>query len=178
LVVRVSDGSIIQRLEHDEFGRTLVNTNAGFIPFGFAGGLEDFNTGLLRFGARDYDSIVGRWTAKDPILFSGGDNNLYGYVLQDPVNWIDPTGAMSENTVKQAARRGFWAGMITGSVVAIVTKNPWASLASGVIGFGVGAGTIIVPEYLDEQFSSSSNLSSSMHPLERTPASKNVCPLK
>ncbi len=35
---------------------------------------------------------MGRWTAKDPILFEGGDWSLYGYVLQDPINWIDPDG--------------------------------------------------------------------------------------
>jgi len=29
---------------------------------------------------------------KDPILFAGGDTNLYGYVLGDPVNGIDPEG--------------------------------------------------------------------------------------
>jgi hypothetical protein len=29
---------------------------------------------------------------KDPILFNGGDTNLYGYVLQDPVNWVDYEG--------------------------------------------------------------------------------------
>ena len=46
----------------------------------------------MRFGVRDYDAEVGRWTAADPILFAGGDTNLYGYVLNDPVNWIDPGG--------------------------------------------------------------------------------------
>ncbi len=30
--------------------------------------------------------------SKDPILFAGGDTNLYGYVLQDPINLIDPSG--------------------------------------------------------------------------------------
>jgi len=29
---------------------------------------------------------------KDPIGFAGGDTNLYGYVLGDPVNFVDPTG--------------------------------------------------------------------------------------
>jgi len=46
----------------------------------------------VRFGARDYDAEVGRWTAKDPIGFEGGDSLLYGYVLGDPVNSFDPRG--------------------------------------------------------------------------------------
>lgn len=57
-----------------------------------AGGIYDVDTGLVRFGARDYDASVGRWTAKDPIRFSGGDTNLYGYVLVDPVNFVDSDG--------------------------------------------------------------------------------------
>jgi uncharacterized protein RhaS with RHS repeats len=39
-----------------------------------------------------YDSQTGRWLSKDPILFDGMDTNLYGYVLQDPINLIDITG--------------------------------------------------------------------------------------
>ena len=54
--------------------------------------MHDSDTQLTRFGAHDYDAETGRWTAKDPILFDGGDSNLYGYVLQDPVNGIDPSG--------------------------------------------------------------------------------------
>ncbi|MFP3960574.1 MAG: RHS repeat-associated core domain-containing protein [Spirochaetaceae bacterium] len=65
-----------QELTYDVFGRVLSDTAPGFQPFGFAGGLYDSDTGLLRFGARDYDPIVGRWTAKDPILFRGGQVNL------------------------------------------------------------------------------------------------------
>lgn len=41
---------------------------------------------------RNYDPETGRWTSKDPILFDGGDVNLYGYVLGDPVNGVDPEG--------------------------------------------------------------------------------------
>jgi len=54
--------------------------------------LYDNDTGLVRFGYRDYDPYTGKWTAKDPIGFSGGDSNLYGYVLGDPVGGIDPIG--------------------------------------------------------------------------------------
>ncbi len=43
------------RLDYDEFGRVLLDTNPGFQPFGFAGGHYDPDTQLVRFGARDYD---------------------------------------------------------------------------------------------------------------------------
>lgn len=66
------------------------------LPFGFPGGLYDQHTGLIRFGFRDYDPETGRWTARDPIGFAGGDTNLYGYVLGDPVNGIDPEGLKVE----------------------------------------------------------------------------------
>jgi RHS repeat-associated protein len=92
LIVNTSNGAVAQRMDFDEFGNVLSDTNVGFQPFGFAGGLYDADTKLVRFGARDYDAEVGRWTAKDPILFRGGDTNLYGYVLNDPINFIDPNG--------------------------------------------------------------------------------------
>ena len=46
----------------------------------------------MRFGYRDYAPGIGRWTAKDPIFFAGGDTNLYGYCLNDPIDWVDPEG--------------------------------------------------------------------------------------
>jgi uncharacterized protein RhaS with RHS repeats len=36
--------------------------------------------------------VTGRWTAKDPIRFDGGDANLFGYVANNPINWVDPEG--------------------------------------------------------------------------------------
>jgi RHS repeat-associated protein len=92
LVVKVSDGSVVERIDYDEFGVVSSDTSPGFQPFGFAGGLYDADTKLVRFGARDYDAMVGRWTAKDPIRWWGGQPNLYQYCLGDPLNLIDPTG--------------------------------------------------------------------------------------
>jgi RHS repeat-associated protein len=92
-VVADSTGSVIKRIDYDSFGNIIAESSEDLkIPFGFAGGLHDRHTGLLRFGYRDYDPDVGRWTAKDPIFFAGGDTDLYGYVLNDPVNFVDPTG--------------------------------------------------------------------------------------
>ncbi|MCI0544360.1 MAG: RHS repeat protein, partial [Actinobacteria bacterium] len=95
LVVNAGDGTVAQRLDYDAFGRVLTDTNPGFQPFAFAGGLYEYQTGLVRFGARDYDPETGRWTAKDPIGFAGGDANLYGYVVADPINAMDPSGLWS-----------------------------------------------------------------------------------
>lgn len=92
LVIDSNSGAIIQQIDYDEFGNVLNDTNPGFQPFGFAGGLYDPDTKLVRFGARDYDAETGRWTSKDPIDFFGGDTNLYGYCLNDPVNWRDQDG--------------------------------------------------------------------------------------
>ena len=49
----------------------------------------------MHFGFRDYDPDIGRWTAKDPLLFAGSETDLYGYCLNDPVNLTDPMGLWS-----------------------------------------------------------------------------------
>jgi RHS repeat-associated protein len=92
LVVDTTSGAIAQRLDYDEFGVVLTDTNPGFQPFGFAGGLYDSQTGLLRFGARDYDAQTGRWTVKDPLGLDEDETNLYAYVGNDPVNAVDAEG--------------------------------------------------------------------------------------
>lgn len=104
LVVDAQTGEIAQRLDYDAWGRVTTDTQPGFQPFGFAGGLYDPDTGLVRFGLRDYDAEAGRWTAKDPIGFLGGDSNLYAYVGNDPVNATDPSGLF--NPAKGAAGVG------------------------------------------------------------------------
>jgi RHS repeat-associated protein len=62
------------------------------IPISFLGGLYDKDAKLIKFGYRDYDPNTGKWITKDPIKFDGGDINLYNYVINDPVNGVDPWG--------------------------------------------------------------------------------------
>jgi RHS repeat-associated protein len=92
-IVANTVANVLKKIKYDSFGNIIQDTNPSFaIPFGFAGGLHDRDTGLVRFGYRDYDPDTARWTAKDPIGFAGGDTDLYGYCLNDPVNWVDPEG--------------------------------------------------------------------------------------
>ena len=51
----------------------------------------DEGNGLLYMRARYYDPAIGRFINKDPIGLLGGIN-MYAYVGNNPVNWIDPWG--------------------------------------------------------------------------------------
>jgi RHS repeat-associated protein len=104
LVINSATGQIAQRMDYDEFGNVLFDSNPGFQPFGFAGGLYDRDTLLVRFGTRDYDAETGRWTAKDTLLFNGGDPNFYAYVLSDPINRFDSPGLQSKGITFRTAR--------------------------------------------------------------------------
>jgi RHS repeat-associated protein len=92
LIVDISTGTVVERIDYDEFGNLLSDTAPGTQPFTFAGGRTDLDTGLVRFGARDYAPSIGRWTASDPIRFDAGDTNLFGYVMGNPIMSIDPLG--------------------------------------------------------------------------------------
>lgn len=86
--------------------------------------MYDQDTGLTRFGARDYEASTGKWTAKDPIQFAGGDSNLYGYVLTDPVNFIDASGLIRANTSCVGAGCGIARStMSTANQVAVAVGN-------------------------------------------------------
>ncbi|HEX4955191.1 MAG TPA: RHS repeat-associated core domain-containing protein [Thermoanaerobaculia bacterium] len=104
LVIDSATCQVVQRIDYDALGRITLETNPGFQLLGFAGGLYDPQTGLVRFGARAYDPAVGRWTAKDPPGFAAGDTSLYGCVVQGPNDRIDPTGLAPGPGVFERAR--------------------------------------------------------------------------
>jgi RHS repeat-associated protein len=108
LVVNTATGAIAQRMDFDTFGNVLQDTNPGFQPFGFAGGLYDPDTRLVRFGRRDYEPSTGRWTAKDPVGFAGGSTNLYSYVRNRPIDLRDPNGTDGDQS-----QEGVYEGVVT-----------------------------------------------------------------
>jgi RHS repeat-associated protein len=98
LIVDTGSGQIVEQIDYDSWGNVVADTNPGFQPFGFHGGLYDPDTRLVRQGARDYDSESGRWTAPDPTSYAGESSNLYEYVADDPINNIDTTGTACTRT--------------------------------------------------------------------------------
>jgi len=58
-VIDVKTHEIVQKLEYDHLGKVIVDTNPGFQPFGYAGGMYDPETGLTNFGDSDYYAEAG-----------------------------------------------------------------------------------------------------------------------
>ena len=88
----------------------------------------------MRFGYRDYDPETGRWTAKDPIGFDGGDENLFDYVQNDPVNMIDPLGLRLSSGQNAAVAT---VGAVAGFVGSIIAGPAGGAIAGGVTGFAL-----------------------------------------
>jgi RHS repeat-associated protein len=96
-VVMDDMGNVVDSIERDAFGNVVTESAPAFdLPLGFAGGIPDRVTGLVRFGLRDYDPATGRFTARDPALFDGSPKNLYAYAGSAPVEARDPSGLVFE----------------------------------------------------------------------------------
>lgn len=78
-----SSGSLTALNGTDSFGN---------LGYNFTGRENDDFLGQMYYRARMYDPQLGRFTSEDPIGFSGGDINLYGYVKNKPMSSRDPFG--------------------------------------------------------------------------------------
>ena len=91
-------------------------TKAGFLPYGassstsgtfrYTGARIDAETnGLYDFRARIYSPALGRFLQTDPLGSAAGPN-LYAYVGNDPLNWVDPYGLVAEDPQADAGGAG------------------------------------------------------------------------
>jgi RHS repeat-associated protein len=94
------EGQIVERYTYDIFGQATVWALGGLIitgsayrnRFTYTGREWLGEIGLYDYRNRVYSAELGRFLQTDPILFQAGDVNIYRYVANDPVNWIDPEG--------------------------------------------------------------------------------------
>jgi RHS repeat-associated protein len=139
MAVDAASGAVAAWREYDAWGNVTDSLNAGFVTLGYAGGIVDDSTGLVRFGARDYDPAIGRWTSKDPIDFEGGDENLYAYAASSPIVLIDPTGLSAESFVEGAASSLLGAVATTAVLAGIAAIGPELAAVSLAVAAGGAA---------------------------------------
>jgi RHS repeat-associated protein len=88
--LRDVNGSVVATYGYDAFGNTTAASSINN-PFQYTGREWDSETGLYYYRARYYETASGRFVSEDPVGFGGGIN-VYAYVKNDPVDFIDPTG--------------------------------------------------------------------------------------
>ncbi len=94
-----SSGNSLDAIAYDPWGTILSQSNAANAPrMMYAGGAYDPITGMYTDGARELNPADGRWMSQDPFGFATGAFNLYGYVYNNPLKMIDPTGLEEQLT--------------------------------------------------------------------------------
>ncbi len=86
---------VVNTYEYDVFGAVSASSGSLANFFEFAGEQVDDSTDLQYLRARYYDPAVGRFVSQDPVLGTPGvpgTLNRYPYVLNGPVNYLDPSG--------------------------------------------------------------------------------------
>jgi RHS repeat-associated protein len=108
-LLNYTTGALVERYEYDVFGKATVHTSAGADgewmtdddvtsstssvgnPYMFTGRRYDSEIDKYYYRARYYDADTGRFLSPDPIGYYDS-MNLYQYVINNPLNWIDPWG--------------------------------------------------------------------------------------
>jgi RHS repeat-associated protein len=106
-----ASGAVVYRGEFDPYGKAALETGSVSLnSHKYTGYERDWATGLDYANARMYTSQYGRFMQSDPVTQGCGNRNpdilagakqhkpqslnRYGYVQNDPVNFIDPTGLL------------------------------------------------------------------------------------
>jgi RHS repeat-associated protein len=93
IAITDSSGNVVNQYAYDPFGNLANSTETVPNPFRYVGalGVMDEGNGLLYMRARYYAPNIGRFINQDPIGLAGG-LNMYAYVGNNPVSWVDPSG--------------------------------------------------------------------------------------
>ena len=85
-------GAVVTEYTYDPFGTTTATGAASGNPFQYTGREHDGATGLYQYRTRYYSPALHRFLSEDQLEVEPWDANLYTYVGNDPVNFVDPYG--------------------------------------------------------------------------------------
>ena len=95
-----SGGTVLEQNEYLPFGTRIADPVSELTTNRYRlGGKEEQRFGgldlaLSDFGARYYDPFTARWTTRDPLAGKYHSLSPYNYCAGNPVNLVDPMGAM------------------------------------------------------------------------------------
>ncbi|OGV34731.1 MAG: hypothetical protein A2020_00335 [Lentisphaerae bacterium GWF2_45_14] len=94
-----NSGNTVATYEYNPFGKIICafGTKADDFAYRFSTKYFDKETALYYYGYRYYSANVNRWLSRDPIEEQGG-NNLYVFVGNSPLNYIDVLGNAAKST--------------------------------------------------------------------------------
>ncbi|MBU1682637.1 hypothetical protein KJ742_01695 [Patescibacteria group bacterium] len=116
-VVLDDEGNVVERVDYLPYGDDrlrITETGAPDTDYGFTGKEKDKETDLYYYGARYYDSEIGRFATVDPlvldeameteqdlksILHNPQSLNAYTYALNNPVKYVDESGEWAETAI-------------------------------------------------------------------------------
>ncbi|SCV36475.1 uncharacterized protein FFB14_06119 [Fusarium fujikuroi] len=138
-----TNGTLVNQVQYDDYGfvtspNTISSSTESCVNTYESKSLIDF--GLLDFGARWYDPLVGRFASPDDItdlalLFCPDGTNRYAFENNDPINHVDPSGHFSWNA--------FWGGVVSGAMIVagiglmFASFGGSAAISSGLISGGI-----------------------------------------
>ena len=117
-IVTTPDGAVFEHIEYTPYGESWIENSSDLfdmLPYKFTAKELDDETGLYYYGARYLDPRTSRWISSDPL---GADlinpnrkgfkfiesMNWYGYVNNNPVKYVDPTGLDSADAAYSRAK--------------------------------------------------------------------------
>jgi RHS repeat-associated protein len=101
--------------QYDAWGNITQQNGATSVPVTYTGHYLDSETGLLYFGARYYDSSLGRFITQDPItgnIMNPPSLHRYLYAYANPMRYIDLHGYESVEFMPILAKH--WNGVMSG----------------------------------------------------------------
>jgi RHS repeat-associated protein len=156
-------GAITDTAAADPWGVAGTGAGSSAQPFGYTGEQRDLETGFMHLRARAYDPSTGRFQQRDPVAGAGRvptTLNRYAYVLNNPVNHIDPSGMIlvpalvagvigaSAGAVGAVAQGGDLEDAVLGAAIGLVVGAgvvtagaPTAGIAGAVTSGAIGGGS-------------------------------------
>ena len=160
-LLNYTTGTLDERYEYDVFGKATVHTSAGNDgewmtdddvtsstssvgnPYMFTGRRYDSEIEKYYYRARYYDADTGRFLSPDPIGYYDS-MNLYQYVTNNPLNWIDPWG-LKGGGVGFSGSGGCGAGGTGGIMIVKDSEGNWGIyLHAGAGGYAGSSASITI----------------------------------